>query len=292
MAAFPAFVLLGEAEALVAALGAAVITGSVIENTVADGAFRAAASMATTTTASATVVPVPVVAPAVSATSASLAAPVIEATTVAAKPTATAFSKALSVALPIAAGTAVAAGALYYFLSPSAKVDTAYPTDAPPAQNKGECKENKDGKSNKSSKLTSVGKDAAPPGNGLGGGSGPPNNGGPKPPRKDILIPLRLMEKILEKDGREIYDKLRKIIPNLQRTIWSDRNFRIDPGHTVNGQTSIKTWNLQMNKGADALIKKRLKDCSTHTKLLWGTFDLENPPSYDEWVRGILEPFK
>lgn len=140
--------------------------------------------------------------------------------------------------------------------------------------------------------MTSVGKDAAPPGNGLGGGSGPPNNGGPKPPRKDILIPLRLMEKILEKDGREIYDKLRKIIPNLQRTIWSDRNFRIDPGHTVNGQTSIKTWNLQMNKGADALIKKRLKDCSTHTKLLWGTFDLENPPSYDEWVRGILGPFK
>lgn len=102
---------------MVAALGAAVITGSVIENTVADGAFRAAASMATTTTASATVVPVPVVAPAISATSASLAAPVTEATTVAAKPTATAFSKALSVALPIAAGTAVAAGALCYFVS-------------------------------------------------------------------------------------------------------------------------------------------------------------------------------
>lgn len=99
------------------------------------------------------------------------------------------------------------------------------------------------------------------------------------------------MEELLNSHRAKIYAKLKKAIPNLQTTIWKNKNFRIDPRHTVNGQSNIKSWNLQLNKDADSHILKRFKGYSTHEKLYWDTFNLANPPEYDAWVRGILSRF-
>ncbi|KAH7043913.1 hypothetical protein B0J12DRAFT_671116 [Macrophomina phaseolina] len=283
MAAIPISVSLGVSDAWGAALGATVIATSMKGDTVADGLLRAAPSTATTATTLATAATEKVAATVTETTAAATKTTV---TATGTEATATTVRKVISAVAPYAVAV-LAVGALGYFFYPSIKEDLATQDKAPPAQNNERRKENTDVKSNESPKKTSVEKDAESS-----------SNGGSEPPKKDILIPLRLMEEILKKDGRKIFEKLRKATPNLQRTIWRNRNFRIDPGHTLNGQKHIKTWNLQINEGAKPRIRKSIKarirksiKVSTHTKLLWATFDLESPPEYEVWVRSVLGLF-
>lgn len=109
---------------------------------------------------------------------------------------------------------------------------------------------------------------------------------------RKLLIPKKMMEALLAKAGKDMYNKLGKATHESQRTIWKNQDFRIDPGHTVKGFPNRKSWNLQRNRGASKRIVDSLKGRSTHDKLFWDYFDFSDPPSYDDWVRRIMAAFE
>lgn len=67
-----------------------------------------------------------------------------------------------------------------------------------------------------------------------------------------------------------MYKKLKTLLTSdRQSTVWSDKNYRIDPGHILNGRPNLKTWNLQVQREAKSAMAQHLKaKFSTHGKLI------------------------
>ncbi|RDH35872.1 hypothetical protein BDQ94DRAFT_139377 [Aspergillus welwitschiae] len=109
---------------------------------------------------------------------------------------------------------------------------------------------------------------------------------------KPIFIPKNRMKDLLNAAGKEMYDKLKGVILDDQRTIWSNRDFRMDAGYTVHNRPNFKTWNLQVNQNPQSHAAKELvKKFGTHEKLIWDTIDPKNPPDYRTWAEGVLKLF-
>lgn len=81
------------------------------------------------------------------------------------------------------------------------------------------------------------------------------------------LISKRAMEELLDKGGREMYNKLKDLSSGRGvGVIWKGRDFRMDAGAPRAGQ---RTWNLQVNREAELRVAKALRDeCGTHKRLL------------------------
>jgi hypothetical protein len=91
-----------------------------------------------------------------------------------------------------------------------------------------------------------------------------------------------------------MYEKLKAVLTgDRQSTVWSDINYRIDPGHTMHGNPNLKTWNLQVQGEAESAVARDLKArFGTHAKLFWDVFNMENPPSFSVWMKRILSLLK
>lgn len=116
------------------------------------------------------------------------------------------------------------------------------------------------------------------------------------PSNKTPEIPRNVMKTLLAKYGKDIYKKFleKREQPNFQGKIWGNQDFRVDAGHTVNGSGNrMKSWNLQVNRDAVWQAAKDLLKNSrgTHKKLFWDAFDILDPPSYETWVKAILDRF-
>ncbi|PYI04086.1 hypothetical protein BO78DRAFT_420985 [Aspergillus sclerotiicarbonarius CBS 121057] len=107
---------------------------------------------------------------------------------------------------------------------------------------------------------------------------------------KPVLIPKNELKKLLNSEGREMFEKLKSLLTgDRTRTVWSDKNYRIDPGHTMHGNPNLKTWNLQVQSEAKSAMAQFLKGkYGTHAKLIWDVFNMENPPSFAVWMNRLL----
>lgn len=99
------------------------------------------------------------------------------------------------------------------------------------------------------------------------------------------------MKELLEKHGKEIWEKLKALTKERVGTIWKNHDFRVDAGLTE-GRSKMKIWHLQANREAKSAVAKKLKNEGTHKILFRDTFDLGNAPDYDTWARSILERFR
>lgn len=90
------------------------------------------------------------------------------------------------------------------------------------------------------------------------------------------------MEKLLEENGKEIYEKLQKTPADSQGTIWAKHkgDFGVDTGPAPNG--TKKPWHLQVNRKPTTKSGQAVRrQHSTHDRLFWDHFDMENQPDYD-----------
>lgn len=102
-------------------------------------------------------------------------------------------------------------------------------------------------------------------------------------------------EKLFErKDLEDIYKNLRskaaaEFGPGSSRTIWKNRDFRVDVGHYKDG---VRHWEFQVNSNPVSQAAKRLLKASgkkgSHKKFFEGKFDTNNPAEYEEWKREFL----
>ncbi|KAG7413142.1 hypothetical protein Forpi1262_v017167 [Fusarium oxysporum f. sp. raphani] len=145
------------------------------------------------------------------------------------------------------------------------------------------------------------------PGTGGPGGPGGPDeppsddegSADESPPELDreIRIPKKMMEDIINKNGQSIWQKFQqKLTREKIGEVWRDPrgDFRIDAGSVVSESPQYKTWNLQVNRHPPSpAVKNLLKKLphGTHEKLFWGLWNVKNPPQYDEWVKGIMDAF-
>jgi len=130
---------------------------------------------------------------------------------------------------------------------------------------------------------------------------GDPAPTGPDESDDEILIPKKELERLLEKHGRSIWEKLKKKLRAKTGNIWQDpdRNYRVDSGSKVTKQPGVKKWNLQVNKEAESAAAKRLLHSrkgggphhGSHKRLFEGSFNTENPPDYETWKESILNRF-
>ncbi|KAE8152343.1 Mss4-like protein [Aspergillus avenaceus] len=120
-----------------------------------------------------------------------------------------------------------------------------------------------------------------------------PTGDPPEPPpllNKPVLIPKKELKKLLDSKGREMYERLKNgLTSNRQRTVWSGGNHRIDPAHSIQGNSNLKPWNLHVQREAASTTSRDLKDkFGTHAKLIWDVFNIANPPSFQEWCSRLL----
>ncbi|KAL4878361.1 hypothetical protein BJY04DRAFT_196361 [Aspergillus karnatakaensis] len=110
---------------------------------------------------------------------------------------------------------------------------------------------------------------------------------------KPVLIPKKELEELLESEGREMYEKLKKVLKSENpRNVWFNRDYRIDPGPAVRDNPNLKTWNFQVQRDAVSGVARRLKDLfGTHKKLFRDVFNVAKPPAYDAWVKRVLSVF-
>jgi hypothetical protein len=110
---------------------------------------------------------------------------------------------------------------------------------------------------------------------------------------KPVLIPKKELEELLESEGREMYEKLKKVLKSENpRRVWFNRDYRIDPGPAVRDNPNLKTWNLQVQRDAVSGVARRLKDLfGTHKKLFRDVFNVAKPPAYAAWVKRVLSVF-
>ncbi|KAH7169746.1 uncharacterized protein B0J16DRAFT_419313 [Fusarium flagelliforme] len=114
---------------------------------------------------------------------------------------------------------------------------------------------------------------------------------------REIRIPKKIMEDIINKNGQSIWQKFQqKLTREKIGEVWRDPrgDFRIDAGSVVSESPQYKTWNLQVNRHPPSpAVKNLLKKLphGTHEKLFWGLWNIKNPPQYDEWVKGIMDAF-
>ncbi|KAJ3561706.1 hypothetical protein NPX13_g8843 [Xylaria arbuscula] len=102
---------------------------------------------------------------------------------------------------------------------------------------------------------------------------------------------------LLGETGRRIYDRLRKRAladdtPGASRTVWSDRDYRIDLGSRVGSYG--RYWNLQVNRNPESNVAKRLLRKSkrgTHEKLFESIFENDGTGDYETWKQGIMNGF-
>ncbi|UZP46451.1 hypothetical protein NXS19_014263 [Fusarium pseudograminearum] len=115
---------------------------------------------------------------------------------------------------------------------------------------------------------------------------------------RDILISKNMMEDIIMRNGPSNWRALQqKLTKGKMGEVWQDPagNFRIDAGSVVSKSPQHKTWHLQVNRHPpSAAVKNLLRKIGprgTHKKLLWGVWNVDNPPQYDEWVKMIMDAF-
>lgn len=118
----------------------------------------------------------------------------------------------------------------------------------------------------------------------------------------EIVIPKKELERLLEKHGRSIWEKLKEKLGAKTGNIWQDpdRNYRVDSGCNVSKRPGVK------KNGTFRSTKKRsrlqLRDCyihargggphhGSHKRLFEGSFNTENPPDYKTWKESILNRF-
>jgi hypothetical protein len=145
----------------------------------------------------------------------------------------------------------------------------------------------------------------------VSGGSGGP--GGPSEPPSDddssddecvprvdprILIPRKMMEAIIAKNGRSIWQAFqRNLTRDRMGQIWKDPagDFRIDAGPVVSKCPKYKNWDLQVNQKPPSASAKNLLSKigrrGTHAKLFRARWNVEDPPQYDAWVQEIMDAF-
>jgi hypothetical protein len=65
--------------------------------------------------------------------------------------------------------------------------------------------------------------------------------------KKKPIISKKQMKDLLEKNGEEMFEKLKKFANQYDRgtSFWKNRDFRVDPASIKSG---VRTWNLQVNK--------------------------------------------
>ncbi|KGQ02532.1 hypothetical protein BBAD15_g12255 [Beauveria bassiana D1-5] len=102
----------------------------------------------------------------------------------------------------------------------------------------------------------------------------------------------RIVKKMLEDNGRTMYDKVKAklgtdLSPSGKHKVWSNNNFRIDL--TRSGKAGDATsWELQVNGGAESSVRGLVKG-NTHIQLSKGKFDHKQPPSCEEWLQSVLD---
>lgn len=121
---------------------------------------------------------------------------------------------------------------------------------------------------------------------------------GPSMQQKAIRIPKKMMRDILHKNGPAIYKKMQqRLTADKMGEIWRDPkgNYRIDAGSVVSSDPRFKTWNLQICKKPPSPAVKKLLSAfgkhTTHGKLLFHRWNVENPPNYDAWAKSIMALF-
>ncbi|KAI1360664.1 hypothetical protein F5Y08DRAFT_316882 [Xylaria arbuscula] len=123
-------------------------------------------------------------------------------------------------------------------------------------------------------------------------------NGGDDDEEWEPKIPKNEMARLLQGEtGRRIYDRLRKRAladdtPGASRTVWSDRDYRIDLGSRVGSYG--RYWNLQVNRNPESNVAKRLLRKSkrgTHEKLFESIFENDGTGDYETWKQGIMNGF-
>ncbi|EAQ91902.1 predicted protein [Chaetomium globosum CBS 148.51] len=103
------------------------------------------------------------------------------------------------------------------------------------------------------------------------------------------------LKKLLEAEGKEIYEKLKATAntdhsPGASRKVWKNKDFRIDNGHR-DDKRGVRHWEFQVNGDAQSTTAKRIRGGSrrgTHQKLFKDTFELKNPPGFEEWKTRVM----
>lgn len=76
------------------------------------------------------------------------------------------------------------------------------------------------------------------------------------------------MEKLLNKDGEKIWEKLKSLAKDKDSTrrgtIWRNEEYRVDVGSKVRGTSTTREWHLQVNNEAKSATKQGLGARGTH----------------------------